>query len=513
MTHFEIVLLLLLVAMALVRASRSVGVPYPTLLALAGVCIAELPGSPEIALEPRLALLLFITPALLDAAYDLPPRELLRASVPLTLLAIFAVLLTAAAVGWLGMTWGGLPFAAALALGAIVAPPDAAAASAVLQRFELPRRTLAILQGESLLNDAVALLLFNIALTLATPGQHAGVWPELLLAAPGGVLFGIVLARVYLKLRLLVAGTLSTIVLEVVATFGCWIIAERLHVSPILAVVAFAMGVARHAPMLQTARDRIQSYAVWGALVFVLNVMAFLIMGLQARSVLDRFEGDRLWQALGFAGLVLATVIVVRIAWVLVSGKLVRVILNRSRRQEHLPTWREELLMGWCGMRGLVSLAASFALPRDFPGRDLIVLSAFMVVLGTLVLQGLTIQPLLRLLRIPADKSLASELSFARTAMIDAALHSLEGKSGTEISAIRAEYEAARARARDTNDPQGQTEHDRLRAATLAEERRRLAELRHHGDISDDAYHNLEEQLDWSELGAAHPEHSRLLEG
>jgi CPA1 family monovalent cation:H+ antiporter len=517
MTLFETVLALLLLAMVLLRVSRRSKLPYPTLLALAGACTAALPWAPEIKLDPQLALLLFIAPVLLDAAYDLPPRELLRASVPLTLLAVFAVVLTATAVAGFGWALGGLPLAAALTLGAIVAPPDAAAASAVLQRFDLPRRTLAILQGEGLLNDAVALLLFNAGLSWARPGSagSAGHWSELLLAAPGGVLLGVALAWVYLRLRPWVAGSLSVTILELVSTFGTWIIAERLHLSPILAVVAFAMGVARRAPEEQTPRDRVQSYAVWGSLVFLLNVLAFLIMGLQARTILRHIEPDRLWRALGFALAVLGLVIVVRMVWVLSSGAIARRLLASKlprRRHDRLPSVREELLIGWCGMRGLVSLAASFALPSDFPGRELIVLTAFTVVLGTLVIQGLTISPLLSWLEMPKDNSMLEELSSARRAMLRAALQRLAKEPGEAASAMRAEYRSAQTVA-GSDAPLGQTEHDHLRAKALEEERRVLMDLRRRGEISDDAFHALEEQLDWAYLGAAPPEHSRILEG
>jgi CPA1 family monovalent cation:H+ antiporter len=176
MALFESLLALLLVSILLLKISGHIGVPYPTMLAFAGACVAALPWAPNIEMEPRLALALFISPALLDAAYDLPPRELRRDWLPLTWLALIAVILTTAAVAWVGWAWEGMPLAAAIALGAIVAPPDAAAAAAVLTQFPLPRRTMAILQGESLLNDATALLIFTAAVAIAThqPARGSG---------------------------------------------------------------------------------------------------------------------------------------------------------------------------------------------------------------------------------------------------------------------------------------------------------------------------------------------------
>ena len=203
MALFESLLALLFVSILLLKLSGHIGAPYPTMLAFAGACVAALPWAPEIEMEPRLALALFIAPALLDAAYDLPPRELRRDWLPLTWLALIAVVLTTAAVAWIGWAWAGMPLAAAIALGAIVAPPDAAAAAAVLTKFPLPRRTMAILQGESLLNDATALLIFTAAVAIATWQETSVVemTPALLVAAPGGVVLGLAFARLYFLLK------------------------------------------------------------------------------------------------------------------------------------------------------------------------------------------------------------------------------------------------------------------------------------------------------------------------
>jgi Na+/H+ antiporter len=502
MALFESTLALLLVAAVLLQVSRHLKVPYPTMLALAGACVAALPWAPRLVIDPRLALVLFVAPALLDAAYDTAPRELLRNWLPLLSLVVVAVVLTTAAVAWAGWAMAGLPLAAAVTLGAIVAPPDAVAVAAVLRQFNLPRRTMSILQGESLLNDAVALLIFGVAVSAAT-APHWSVArsvPRLLIAVPGGALTGLLLGKLQLKLRPWVAGTLSSSIVEFGMTFGAWIIAEHLQLSPIITVVVFAMTVATHAPARQTSRDRIHSYSVWEAAVFVLNVLAFLLMGLQARMILSNLPGDELWHDLTFAGLVLVIVIVVRFVWVLTYAALIRWLRPAS---VPIPPRKVPLLVSWCGIRGLVTLATAFALPPDFPGRNVIVLSAFTVVLGTLVIQGLTLGPLIKLLRLEPDNSLNEEISRARTAMIDAAIARLANKSGEAATAVRAEYEAAGRAARDLTNPQGDTEHDRLRMAAVAAQREVLAALRREGRISDDAFHRLEEELDWAELSAA----------
>ena len=229
MALFESLLALLLVSILLLKISGHIGAPYPTMLAFSGACVAALPWAPEIDMQPRLALALFIAPALLDAAYDLPPRELRRDWLPLTWLALIAVVLTTAAVAWMAWAWEGMPLAAAIALGAIVAPPDAAAAAAVLTKFPLPRRTMAILQGESLLNDATALLIFTAAVAIATWQETSVVdmIPGLLVAAPGGIVLGLAFAKLYFLLKRWLGQTLTARVSEFVVTFGTWVVAEH----------------------------------------------------------------------------------------------------------------------------------------------------------------------------------------------------------------------------------------------------------------------------------------------
>ncbi len=248
--------------------------------------LALIPGTPSIAIEPHLALALFIAPALLDAGFDFPLGSVRRLWRPLVALAVVAVLLTAAGVAWLGMAVAGLPFYAALALGAIVAPPDAAAATAVLRSVNMPRGAVAVLKGESLLNDALALLLFSAAISIQEHGGiDARIGLGLTLAAPGGVLLGIVLAKIYRRLNTFVTGTLGGNLLEFVGAFSVWILAERLGLSAVLCIVAFAMTIARTAGLTQPARMRVHSFAVWGSVVFLLNVLAFLLMGMQARTI------------------------------------------------------------------------------------------------------------------------------------------------------------------------------------------------------------------------------------
>jgi len=514
MELFEVTLLLLAVAVVLLQAARRLRVPYPALLALVGGFVAALPFAPRLTIEPRLALALFVAPAVMDTAFELPPRELLRNWIPLVSLAVMLVLVTTAVVAWVGVEFAGLPVAAAVALGAIVAPPDAAAAAAVLREFELPRRAMSVLQGESLLNDAVSLLAFGIAVSIAmTPEKGlAPLLPRLLIAVPGGALLGVATGMAGMRLQKRLAGTLSSIIAQFLITFGTWILADHLGVSPIIAVVALAAVVARYAPQRTSARDRINSNAVWVTVIFVLNVLAFLLMGLQARIIFTQLSGTALARALTWAGLVLATVILVRFAWVMTYGWIVRRRFSNQLKKRvvggAVPSVRTGILVSWCGMRGLVTLATAFALPPQFPRREELVLAAFTVVLGTLVVQGFTIRPLIAWLKFAKDPSLDEEVAETRAAMLEAALASLENESGAVADEVRAEFAAARSGSIDRARPS--TAYDVLRRRALEAERKLLNDWRLKGRILDDVYHHLEDELDRTELDVAAPETSWL---
>ncbi|RYZ65581.1 MAG: sodium:proton antiporter, partial [Proteobacteria bacterium] len=377
--------------------AKKTQIPYPVLLAFAGMCIGALPNSPAVKIEPHLALAIFVSPAIFDAAFDTSRHQLRKNWLPLFSLVVCAVLLTTAAVAYVGVAFAGLPLAAAIALGAIVAPPDAAAVKEVTREAKLPQNTAVVLQGESLLNDAVAIMIYGVAVDIATQGDSISqALPRYLFSFPGALIFGWVVARGYMLVRPIVTKSLSAILLEFGSVFAVWIAAEHLHLSSILAVVVYAFTIAKYVPEKQGARDRIYSYSVWEAVVFLLNVSAFLILGLHAKSLLERIRGDELVRGLEFAGLVLLTVIVVRVVWVLAFTKFERMTIGG-------PSKRISFVVSWCGVRGLVTLATAFALPGNFPQRDLLALTAFTVVLGTMIIQGTTLIPLIKFLKLEEE--------------------------------------------------------------------------------------------------------------
>jgi CPA1 family monovalent cation:H+ antiporter len=499
-SFFESLLVLLAVAILLLQVSRRLAIPYPTMLALAGACLALVPGSPRIELAPHTALPLFIAPALVDAAFDFPVRAVWRLWRPLFALAVVAVVLSAGAIAWLGVTLAHLPLYAALALGAIVAPPDAAAATAVLTSVSMPRRTVAVLQGESLLNDASALLLFGAAMSVPEQGAFdAALALKLGLAGPGGVLMGIVLAKLFRYVMPFVTGTLGGTLLEFVTTFSVWIIAERLGVSPVLCLVAFAMTIARPASLTTRPRTRIHSFAVWETAVFLLNVLAFLLMGLQARGIVGDMAPGRLRTALGFALAVIACLLVVRMTWVLVYNRLAR-RFRALRGHSNPTTLRHGMLVGWCGMRGLVTLATAFSLPAGFPQRDLVVFTAFAVVLTTLVVQGLTLAPLVRLLKLDGENDLPAELAGVRGELASVALASLDGKQGADADHWRDRFEDALSAAAVPGNATTVESRRALGLVAVRRQREQLDLLRAEQRVGPDAFLILQEELDFEEV-------------
>src|SRR6266481_5253060 len=317
---FEIVIALLLAGAILSAWARRIHVPYPALLALAGAGLALLPRMPSVTLDPELALALFVAPVLLDAAFDSSPRDLKRHWRAVVGLAVAAVAMTIGAVAVAArLCVPGLPWPAAIALGAIVAPPDAAAATAVLKQMRPPHRLLVILEGESLFNDASALLVYRLAVVAAVAGSFSpwSALPLLALVAVGSVLAGAALSRLLLFVVGRVRDVATSVIIQFVSTFAVWILAERLGLSGIITIVTFAILAARSTPAQMPARLRIPSYAVWEVVVFVLNVLAFILVGLQLGPILQRLDRPRLLEYLSTAAAVCAVVIVVRMVWAL----------------------------------------------------------------------------------------------------------------------------------------------------------------------------------------------------
>jgi NhaP-type Na+/H+ or K+/H+ antiporter len=499
-TFFESLLLLLLAAVVLLQLSRRLKLPYPAMLATAGVVVALIPGSPAISFEPGTALALFMAPVVLDAAFDFPIGAAKRMRRQLIVFAVFAVIATTALVAWIGWKLIGLPVAAAVALGAIVAPPDAAAATAVLRAVSIPRNADALLKGESLFNDATALLLFSAALAVLSSGRLTlPVGLHIAVAVPGGLLLGLVCALLFLRINRFVKNTLGGNLLQFVVAYLIWISAEHLRFSAVLSTIAFAMTVARTAEVNEGTRMRVQSFAVWSAVVFTLNVFAFLLMGLQGRSIIARMEPAHLRESLMFAGLVVLAVVVARLVIVIGFDRL-NAWWELSHRRRKPTSWRPAVLEGWTGMRGFVTLATAIALPASFPQRDLVVLTAFFVVLATLVIQGLTLAPLVRLLKLDEGDALKQEVVNGRCRLAKAAITALESQTGVEADNVRYGYQIQRDAIKDPSGACSLAKKREVGLSAIRAQREELERMRTDDTIGADTYLLLQEELDWSEL-------------
>lgn len=516
METFEWIIIMFLAAALLASLARRFGVPYPTFLAIGGVCFAFIPNSPEWTLDPHLALTLFVAPILVDAAYDTSLRDLRDNWRPVAGLVVAAVGTTTVAVALAAhfmrpdMSW-----AVAIALGAIVAPPDAAAATAVMRQVNLPHRLLKILEGESLLNDASALLLYKLAILAVTAGSFSLVnsAPIALLTIVGSVVAGHVTARLFSKF-IRFRDVPTAIIVQFAITFAVWIAAEEIGLSGILTIVVYAMTIANMRGPSTPARMRVPSFAIWETVVFILNAFAFVLIGLQLRPIWTHLTPELRFDYVLFALTILVVVIAARFAWVMSYNKVIRWRIEKRGfnppRPMSRPTRASGLIISWAGMRGIVTLAAAFAIPETladgspFPYRDLILFTAFTVVFGTLVIQGLTLKPLIRWMQLSDDDPVAREVRQARAEAYRAALASIEGEESIHAVVMRKEYRAV-IEVSEKVELQSETldlPGSALRRFAIAAARARALELRRTLVIGDDAYRLLEEELDWAELSA-----------
>ncbi|MEA2312862.1 MAG: monovalent cation/hydrogen antiporter, partial [Solirubrobacteraceae bacterium] len=386
MAGVEIVLVSLLVAVsALAAAARAVGIPYPIVLVVGGLVLGFVPLVPHAQLDPELVLVVFLPPLLYSAAYFASLRDLRRDVRPISLLAIGLVVFTAVAVAVTAHALiDGLPWAAAFTLGAIVAPTDPVAASAILRRMEVPRRVLNVLEGESLINDGSALVLYRVAVG-AVGGSFslADAGMKFVLGALGGVAIGLVLGVVIAEVRKRLDDPPIEVTISLLSGYAAYVPAERSGCSGVLAVVALGVYVGWRAPEISTARMRLTGYAVWEIITFLLNAVLFVLLGLQLPRILDGV-GSLPAGRLALAAVSVALVVIAcRLVWVHLSTMAVRALDRRPAQRARRSSWRARMITGWAGMRGAVSLAAALALPAGFPGRDELLLITFAVILAT----------------------------------------------------------------------------------------------------------------------------------
>jgi Na+/H+ antiporter len=511
--QIEPLLLALIVAVAgLSVLARSVGVPYPILLVLGGLVIGFVPGMPTVELPPELVLVMFLPPLLYWAGFFSSPRDLQADARAISTLAVGLVLATIGVVAAVAhATVDGLPWAAAFALGAIVSPTDPLAATAIGRRLGVPRRMVNVLEGESLVNDATALVAYRIAVAAAVGGAfvawQAGL--RFVVGAAGGVAVGLAVGWLVAELRRRLDDPVTEIVVSLATGFAAYLPAERLGVSGVLAAVTAGLYVGWRAPELASAPTRLLGFSFWEILVYLLNAVLFILVGLQLHPILSGVSGRSVASLVGQATLVSGVVIAVRLAWEFTVPYLTRLLDRRPAQVTRRMGARERLVLGWSGMRGAVSLAAALALPLDFPQRDLLVFLTFAVILATLVVQGLTLPSLIRRLRVRGDDAEEREEVRARLVATDAALARLEELAGEEwtrddtVERLRGLYQFRHRRLKaragifeDDGTEDRSLAYQRLVRELLEAQRHAIVRLRNQGTISNDVMHRIERELD-----------------
>ncbi len=513
-----LLLMLMLTVGGLSVLAGAVRVPYPIVLVLGGLALGFVPGMPPAELPPDLVLVLFLPPLLFQEAFSFSPRELRANAGVITLLAVGLVLATMTAVAAVAHALvSGLPWAAAFTLGAIVSPTDPLAATAILRRLGVPRRLVTVLEGESLVNDATALVAYRLAVAAVVAGSFS-LWQaglEFVTGAVGGVAIGLAVGWLIAEALRRIQDPVTQIVLSVVTGYAAYLPADRLGLSGVLAAVAAGLYAGWRAPQLGSPAGRLLGVSFWEVLVYLLNAVLFVLVGLQLHPILNELLPDPATVRIGHAALVSAVVIAVRIGWWFTVPYLIRALDRRPAQRARRASPGERLVAGWSGMRGAVSLAAALALPlttstgQPFPHRHLIIFLTFAVILATLVGQGLTLPWLIRRLGLQRDDSETQEELRGRLRTTDVALARLEELAAEEwtrddtVERMRGLYQLRRRRlkARDGSLADDGTEdrslaYQRLVRELLEAQHREIVLLRNQGQISNEVMRRIEHDLD-----------------
>ena len=515
----EIILGLLVAVAALALLARKLRVAYPILFVIGGLVLGLIPGLPHPRLDPELVFLLFLPPLLYPAALFTSWRDFRANLRPISMLAIRLVLITTVIVGFVAHKLVGLPWAAAFVLGAIVSPPDAVAATAITKRLRVPRQIVTILEGESLVNDATALVIYRFAVAAVVTGTFslslAGL--EFIIVSLGGICLGAMIGWLASVVQRRLDDPPVQTTLSLLTPFAAYLAADKAGASGVLAVVTAGLYLGWRSPEIINSRTRFQIFPVWEMVVFLLNGLIFILIGLQLPQIVENLSGQSLAKPCWEAGLLNLALILVRIAWIFGAEHLPDLLGKTAAKGTRRPNWRHTAIVAWTGMRGVDSMAAAMALPlcvsggSPFPGRDLILFHTFAVILVTLVFQGLSLPVIIRWLRVEDDGVTEKEECQARLKAVQAALARLNefnGKADEKaLAKLRAQYED-RIAALETNakrDPHAwegpqATAFERLFSEALLAERRMILQLRNEQVINDEVLRRIQRDLDLAEL-------------
>jgi Na+/H+ antiporter len=518
MHDFEVVILLLLVVTALAEITDKVRIPYPILLVLAGIAIGFIPGLPKIELDPEIVFLIFLPPVLYASAWSTSWTDFKKAKRPIILLATGCVVFTTCAVALIAHTF--IPYFGweeAFVLGAIISPPDAVAAAAATKGLNIPKRVTTILEGESLVNDATGLIAYKYAIAAIITGVfnfwNAGF--QFLIVATGGIVVGLIVGLIFKWIHKITPdNSTNDTTLTILAPFVAYLVAERLHISGVLSVVACGLFLSRKSSEIFSQQTRLQAYGFWNTIIFILNGVIFILIGLQLPGVLESLQGYSPSRLITYGAIVSIAVIIGRIVWVYPGAYLPR-LSKRIREAEPGTSIKLVTIVAWSGMRGIVSLAAALALPlyihgtTAFPNRDLIIFLTFSVIFSTLVIQGLTLRPLVKLFDIQPDGRDHEHEQKTRLKLASSLIEHIEENYALSLSdevlnQVKTKYEMRMQRIikDETNTKLSSeqiNEFHSIQQNLIQKERAMIIQLRNDGTIDDEVMRKIEYELDLEE--------------
>lgn len=523
MTNLGIIILLLAVVTALAQVTDKIRIPYPILLVLAGIAIGVIPGLPVITLDPDVVFLIFLPPVLYAAAWNTSWPEFKESIRPISLLAVgcvlFTMLIVAMAAHYFIPDFG---WAESFVLGAIVSPPDAVAATAATKGLKIPKKIITILEGESLVNDATGLIAYRYAIVAAGSGSFifwlAGI--NFFYVAGLGILIGFLIGYLFFWIHKITPDNATTdTTFTLLAPFAAYLIAEEFHSSGVLAVVTAGLFLSPRASEVFSNRTRLQANAVWDTLIFLLNGVIFILIGLQLPIILGHITSNSIGTLFWYGALVSIAAVVARILWVFPGTYLPRWLSKDIRKNEARPHMRNVSIVAWSGMRGIVSLAAALALPlmvsanKAFPNRDLIIFLTFCVIFVTLVFQGMTLRKLIHWLGVKSDDYHVQEEERIRVTLASSVIEHIEenyslGLSDSVLNQIKSKYEIRIQRIRKDESEHQMTreqinELHHIQYELINREREFILRLRKEGKVSDELVRKIEYELDLEEARLA----------
>ncbi len=528
----ELIMVSLVVVAILMVLARKWQIPYPVLLVIGGLGLSFAPGLPKLNLDPELIFVFFLPPLLYPAALFTSWRDFSAELRPILLLAIGLVFFTILVTALFAHAFIGMALGSAFVLGAIISPSDAVAATAISHRLRVPRRIVTILEGESLVNDTSAFVAYRFGVVAVVTGSFslADASFKFVLVGLGGIVVGLAFGFIATSIHRRMDDPPVQITLSLLTPFATYLAAEALGTSGVLAVVVCGLYNGWRSPEVINSRTRLKAGPVWEQVGFILNGLIFILIGLQLPEVVQSLDGNSLaghslGQAIVYALLIIVLVIVIRLVWTVVVTYVPRALSRKIRRDYPAPPWQEVVLIGWTGMRGADSLAAALALPlatangTAFPDRGLIFFLTFSVIFGTLVLQGLSMQPVIRWLNLEEDHSAEKEERHARLTANRAALsricelHQVRPVKPNTLQRLKLEYEDRIRQLESETAANGATgvslyssEYEELSQQALDAEREMIIKLRNNRAINDEVLRRIQLDIDLAEARLGHDE-------